>query len=85
MLDPDFNKYSLALIKDNKILFSSDKSALRPLVECVRECKFKDCTCNELEIDIPEDIINLTLSYLSGCNIDGERKELLKMGYKPEQ
>ncbi len=46
MLAPDFTKYSLALIKDNKILFSSKKSGLRPLVECTKEfkSKFKDCT-----------------------------------------
>ena len=45
MLVPDFTKYSLALIKDDKILFSSEKSGLRPLIECVKEFKnkVKDC------------------------------------------
>ena len=49
MLSPDFTKYSLALIKDNNIVFSSDKSGLRPLIECIKECKskFKDCILHD--------------------------------------
>ncbi len=49
MLSPDFTKYSLALIKDNNIVFSSDKSGLRPLIECVKKykSKFKDCTLHD--------------------------------------
>jgi hypothetical protein len=45
MLEPDFNNYSLALIKDDKILFSSTKSGLRPLVECVQKFKLKVSSC----------------------------------------
>lgn len=41
MLEPDFNKYRLALLKDSKIIYSSDKSGLRPLVECVKKFKGK--------------------------------------------
>lgn len=49
MLSPDFTEYSLALIKDNNIVFSSDKSGLRPLIECIKECKskFKDCILHD--------------------------------------
>lgn len=49
MLSPNFTKYSLALIKDNNIVFSSDKSGLRPLIECVNECKskFRDCILHD--------------------------------------
>jgi|TARA_B100001971_G_C18252828_1_gene579657 hypothetical protein len=35
----DFTKYSLALVKDGEVIFSSDKSGLRPLVECVKKFK----------------------------------------------
>ncbi len=31
----NFDEYSLVLVKDDKIVFSSDKHGLRPLVECV--------------------------------------------------
>lgn len=45
MLDADFAGYSLALIKDGKVLYSSTKSGLRPLVECVikHKGKFNNC------------------------------------------
>ncbi len=45
MLKPDFNRYSIALIKDNKIMFSSDESGLRPLMDCIRECKHRFSNC----------------------------------------
>jgi len=35
MLKVDYNKYSLALIQDDKIIFSSDRHGLRPLVDCL--------------------------------------------------
>jgi len=49
MLIPDFNKYSLALIKGNKIVFSSKSSGLRPLAECVKKykSKIKDCILHD--------------------------------------
>lgn len=45
-MKPNFAKYSLALIKNNKIIYSSDKSGLRPLVECINKykSKLKNCT-----------------------------------------
>jgi len=45
MLNPDFSQYSLALIKDDKIIFSSDKSGLRPLIECIKKSKGKEANC----------------------------------------
>lgn len=41
MFKPNFKKYSLILVKGNKIIFSSNKSGLSPLVECVREYRGK--------------------------------------------
>jgi hypothetical protein len=35
MLKVDFNKYSLALIQGDKIIFSSDRHGLRPLMDCL--------------------------------------------------
>lgn len=35
----DFKKYSLVLEKDSKVIFTSDKPRLRPLVECILENK----------------------------------------------
>jgi len=35
-LEPDFTKYSLALIENDKIVFSSRESGLRPLWECLK-------------------------------------------------
>ncbi|MBN1475094.1 MAG: DUF1893 domain-containing protein [Syntrophaceae bacterium] len=36
-LQPDFTKYSLALIENDKIIFSSRESGLRPLWECLKK------------------------------------------------
>lgn len=35
MLKVDFDKYSLALIQEDKIIFSSDRHGLRPLMDCL--------------------------------------------------
>jgi hypothetical protein len=35
MLKADFEKYSLALIQDDKIIFSSDRHGLKPLMDCL--------------------------------------------------
>lgn len=47
MLAPDFSRYFLALIKDDRIVFSSDKSGLRPLIECINKFKLKDCILHD--------------------------------------
>jgi hypothetical protein len=36
MLNPDFTKYSLALIQSDKIIFSSQRHGLRPLWDCLQ-------------------------------------------------
>ncbi|MFC1754548.1 DUF1893 domain-containing protein [Thermoproteota archaeon] len=56
-MNPDFSKYSLALIKDNKVVFSSEKSGLRPLLECVLRFKsgreeIKDCILHDKVIGL---------------------------------
>ena len=45
MLNLDFTKYSLVLINNNQIVFSSNKHSLRPLIECMNKYKDKlrDC------------------------------------------
>ena len=35
MLKPDFTKYSLALVQNNKIIFSSESHGLKPLWDCL--------------------------------------------------
>tara|TARA_Y100000310_G_C20550112_1_gene747636 strand:- start:592 stop:990 length:399 start_codon:yes stop_codon:yes gene_type:complete len=45
MIKPDFSKYSLALVSDGKVVFSSLKSGLRPLFECVNEFRGKSEGC----------------------------------------
>ncbi len=45
MLKPDFSRYSLALFSEGQVVFSSDKSGIRPLVDCIRECKDKFGGC----------------------------------------
>lgn len=56
ILKPDFKKYSLAMLKDGKMVFSSKKEGIMPLVECVRECfdgysenkcDYKDCILHD--------------------------------------
>jgi hypothetical protein len=49
MLKPDFSKYNLALIKDDKIIHTSTKSGIRPIVECVIKYKgkIKDCILHD--------------------------------------
>lgn len=37
MLNPDFTKYSLALIQSDKIIFSSQRHGLKPLWECLQK------------------------------------------------
>lgn len=45
MLNPDFENYSLALVKDDKIIFKSTRSGLRPLVECINKFYSKVNAC----------------------------------------
>lgn len=44
ILYPSFTKYSLILVKDKKIIYSSDKSGLEPLLECIQKYNnLKNC------------------------------------------
>ncbi|PIN86598.1 hypothetical protein COV19_03705 [Candidatus Woesearchaeota archaeon CG10_big_fil_rev_8_21_14_0_10_44_13] len=64
---PDFSRYSLALIRRNKIIFSSDKEGIRPLVECVRE---NEGQCNEKECILHDKVVGLAAARLivhMGC------------------
>jgi hypothetical protein len=45
MLTPDFSRYTLALFSEGQAVFTSDKKGIRPLVECIRECKDKFSGC----------------------------------------
>ena len=45
MLKPDFTKYSLALVQNNKIIFTSSGAGLRSLLECVKTFKGKRKNC----------------------------------------
>jgi hypothetical protein len=45
MVAPDFACYSLALIKDETIIYTSDESGLRPLVRCILELAGKVSGC----------------------------------------
>jgi hypothetical protein len=41
----EFEKYSLVLLKDDKIIYTSNKPGLRPILTCVKEnrLKFENC------------------------------------------
>jgi hypothetical protein len=47
--NPDFSKYSLALYHQESRIFSSQNHGLRPLVECITECKgkYQNCTLHD--------------------------------------
>ena len=45
MLTPDFARYSLALFHEGRMVFSSEKGGLRPLVECIRACRGRFTRC----------------------------------------
>ncbi len=49
MLQPDFTKYSLALIENDKVVFSSRESGLKPLWECLK--RFHDSKRNFILFD----------------------------------
>lgn len=48
-MEPDFTEYSLALIENDKIVFSSRESGLRPLWECLK--RFHDSKRNFILFD----------------------------------
>lgn len=54
MLTPDFDRYSLALFHEGRMVFSSGKEGLRPLVECIRACRghFSGCELHDRAIGL---------------------------------
>ncbi len=54
MLTPDFDRYSLALFHEDRMVFSSVKEGLRPLVECIRACRgrFSGCELHDRAIGL---------------------------------
>lgn len=54
MLTPDFDCYSLALFHEGRMVFSSEKEGLRPLVECIRACRgrFSGCELHDRAIGL---------------------------------
>ena len=44
-MNPEFNKYSLALVKNDAIIYSSSGHGLKPLVDCISKCKDKHTGC----------------------------------------
>ena len=37
MLKPDFEKYTLALIEEDKVIYSSERHGLQPLMDCIAD------------------------------------------------
>ena len=54
MLTPDFASYSLALLHGGRMVFSSEKGGVRPLVECIRACRgrFSGCELHDRAIGL---------------------------------
>jgi hypothetical protein len=54
MLTPDFDRYSLALFHEGRLVFISEKEGLRPLVECIRACRgnFSGCELHDRAIGL---------------------------------
>jgi len=53
-MTPDFDRYSLALFHEGRMVFSSAKEGLRPLVECIRTCRgrFSGCELHDRAIGL---------------------------------
>lgn len=49
MIAPDFDHYSLALIHQDRIVFSSTKPGLEPILDCLAACRghYRDCTLHD--------------------------------------
>ncbi|NPV06206.1 MAG: DUF1893 domain-containing protein [Syntrophaceae bacterium] len=54
MPTPDFDRYSLALFDGDRMVFSSGKEGLRPLVECIRACRglYRGCELHDRAIGL---------------------------------
>jgi hypothetical protein len=49
MIEPDFDRYALALIHEDRIVFTSEKPGLEPIFECLDACqgRYRDCTLHD--------------------------------------
>jgi hypothetical protein len=49
MIEPDFDRYALALIHEDRIVFTSEKPGLEPIMECLEACRgrYQDCTLHD--------------------------------------
>ncbi|MBU0757367.1 MAG: DUF1893 domain-containing protein [Nanoarchaeota archaeon] len=45
MNEPDFSKYTLALFKNNEMIYYINKSGLRPILECARKYIGTESNC----------------------------------------
>jgi hypothetical protein len=49
MIAPDFSRYSLALIDNERVVYSSCDAGLQPLVDCIHACqgRYRDCVLHD--------------------------------------
>jgi hypothetical protein len=49
MIEPDFDRYALALIHEDRIVFTSEKPGLEPILECLEACRgqYRGCTLHD--------------------------------------
>ncbi len=54
MIAPDFSKYTLALIHQGSIVYSSKKQGIAPLLECIETCasRHRDCLLHDRVIGL---------------------------------
>lgn len=49
MIAPDFDRYALALIHADRIVFTSDKGGVEPILDCLAACggRYSGCTLHD--------------------------------------
>jgi hypothetical protein len=49
MIEPDFDRYALALIHEDRLVFTSEKPGLEPILECLEACggRYRDCILHD--------------------------------------
>lgn len=79
----DYTKYSLVLVHSDKIIFSSSKSGLRPLIECIEYCKQhkpgSDCTLYDKVIGLAAARLIVHSGLISLVNTPVMSKEAKKL------
>ncbi|MCL2670246.1 MAG: DUF1893 domain-containing protein [Syntrophaceae bacterium] len=48
-IEPNFDRYALALIQGDRIVFTSEKLGLEPILECIEACRgrYRDCILHD--------------------------------------